>query len=88
MIRSAKSETARLVLIRIDDDGGNRSCLMKESADLKALMEFLFPRKRRRRGGRGGKVANIMLLPGNRVFPAEILFSIEQRNWFSLTDIK
>lgn len=63
---------------------------MKESADLKALMEFLFPRKRRRRGGKrgGGGVANIMLLPGNRVFPAEILFLTEQRNWFSPTDIK
>lgn len=40
---------------------------MKESADLKALMEFLFPRKRGHRGGIG-KVANIMLLPGKKNF--------------------
>lgn len=69
MIRSAKSETARLVLIRIDDDGGNRSCLMKESADLKALMEFLFPRKRRRRGGKGGESCEYNAVAGKQSFP-------------------
>lgn len=44
---------------------------MKESADLKALMEFLFPRKRGYGGGIG-KVANIILLPGKRIFSGEI----------------
>ena len=63
----------------------------RESADLKALMEFLFPRKRgygvRERGGgegRGRKSREYnAVAEGKRVFPVEILFLIEQQNWFS-----